>query len=218
MTLAGAYAGGSFTGHNAGVVGYAAPTSKAINAEGGFFEDSVKSGTISEASVGAYQGGTAYKVIGNGTASTIVQDNQGKDVIMFCPEAPEVLFEDYGEGELVNGTAQVNLDPVFASNVAINEQHPLRVYVQLEGDCNGVYVTNKTASGFTVKEIQSGTSNVKFSYHVIANRKDAYNNGEVVSKYQDLRFPGYNRPGTEVRKRSQEGHSEAAIGKRKYIK
>ncbi len=220
LTLAGSYAGGSFTGKNAGVTGYAAAASKATNAEGGFFEDSVKTGAanISQASVGAFNGGLAYKVIGNGTASTIVQDLSGKDVVMFCPEAPEVLFEDYGEGELVNGVAQINLDAVFAGNVTVNDKHPLRVYIQLEGDCNGVFVTDKTAASFTVKELHSGSSNVKFSYHVIANRKNTSYNSEVVSKYEDARFPAYEKTGTVAMKKIVENRSAVVLGKKKKIK
>ena len=60
----------------------------------------------------------------------------------------------------------------------------------MEGDCNGVYVTDKTAIGFTVKELQNGTSNVSFSWHIVANRKDEIDKttGEK-SIYANLRFP-----------------------------
>ena len=60
----------------------------------------------------------------------------------------------------------------------------------MEGDCNGVYVTDKTATGFIVRELQNGTSNVSFSWHIVANRKDEINKttGEK-SIYANLRFP-----------------------------
>ncbi|HTA82137.1 MAG TPA: hypothetical protein VK783_04355 [Bacteroidia bacterium] len=220
LTLAGSYAGGSFTGRNAGVVGYCAPTSKNINAEGGFFEDSVKTGTIIQCMVAAYNGGTAYKILSpsGGAVSTSVPNLDGQSVIMFAPEAPEMLFEDYGEGELVNGEAQIKLDPIYAKNVAVNEKHPLRVYIQLEGDCNGVFVTDKTGDGFTVKELHSGTSNVKFSYHVIANVKDKVYEGEVVSKNEDLRFPLFQYAGGTLAMKRSAPHSSAIIGRKKEIK
>ncbi len=108
---------------------------------------------------------------------------------MVCPEAPEVLFEDYGEGQLVNGKAHIDLDPIYAKNVAINEKHPLRAFIQLEGDCNGVYVTNKTLSGFDVVELSGGNSNVPFTWHVIANRVDRKDdNGNILSYNQDNRW------------------------------
>lgn len=104
-------------------------------------------------------------------------------------EAPEVLFEDYGKGQLVNGTTYIQLDPTYVNNIVVDNKHDLRVFIQLEGDCNGVYVTNKSKNGFEVKELSGGSSNVKFSYHVVANRADAYENGQLSSKYEDLRFP-----------------------------
>ncbi len=65
----------------------------------------------------------------------------------------------------------------------------------MEGDCNGVYVTNKTATGFTVKELHGGNSNVEFSYHVIGNRIDDIDSqGRLVSKFQDNRFNEYVAP------------------------
>jgi hypothetical protein len=43
--------------------------------------------------------------------------------------------------------------------------------VQVEGDCAGVYVTNKTATGFDVVELLGGRSNIPFSYRVVCKRK-----------------------------------------------
>jgi phosphosulfolactate synthase (CoM biosynthesis protein A) len=60
----------------------------------------------------------------------------------------------------------------------------------LEGNCNGVYVDNKTKTGFDVIELQNGQSNVKFSWSVVANRADQIDEqGNVVSKHVGVRFP-----------------------------
>lgn len=134
--------------------------------------------------------GTNYKIIGNGTNSTIIKDKTNTPRILFSPEAPEILFEDYGTGKLVNGVAQITIDPILKDAIYVDEKHPLKVFIQLEGDCNGVYVTNKSANGFMVKELANGTSNVAFSYHIVANRADEIDaNGEVASKHVGLRFP-----------------------------
>ncbi len=157
---------------------------------GGYFYSG--SSTPSYAYAGANFNGTLYKIIGNGTVSTIVEGANKNDTkkVMFAPEAPEVLFEDYGVGELTNGMAQITIDPIFSQNIVVDKNHPLKVFIQLEGDCNGVYVTNKTAQGFVVKELQGGKSNVAFSWHIVANRKDqsgdAFGTG---SSYANLRFP-----------------------------
>ena len=86
--------------------------------------------------------------------------------------APENLMQDYGQGQLANGQVIIQLDPNFAKNILVNENHVLKVFVQLEGDCNGVYVTNKSGTSFEVKELANGNSNVKFSYTVVGVRAD----------------------------------------------
>ena len=134
--------------------------------------------------------GTDYKIIGNGTNSTIIRDKSNTPRILFSAEAPEILFEDYGTGKLVNGIAQIKIDPILKDAIYVDEKHPLKVFIQLEGECNGVFVTNKSADGFTVKELAGGTSNISFSYHLVANRADEIGpNGEIASKHVGLRFP-----------------------------
>ena len=109
---------------------------------------------------------------------------------MFAPEAPEVLFQDYGTGKLNNGSATINIDPILSKNIIVDDDHPLKVFIQLEGDCKGVYVTNKSSQSFTVKELQGGTSNVDFSYQIVATRVDRKDdNGNVLSKNANVRLP-----------------------------
>lgn len=137
--------------------------------------------------VAADVNGTVYKIVGHGTVSTLVNDTENNLRIMHAPETPEALFQDYGEGQLINGSAIIKIDPIFSNNIVVDNKHPLRVFIQLKGDCKGTYVTNETINGFEVKELQGGTSNVKFSWSITANRKDQIIAGKV-SKYQDLRF------------------------------
>lgn len=148
--------------------------------------------------VGGWFGPTHYKIMGNGTLSTIVQDINEQPIIMFAPEAPEVLFQDYGIGNLINGTAVIQIDPNFSKNIRVDVNHPLKVFVQLEGDCNGVFVTEKSAAGFTVKELQNGNSNVSFSWQIIATRADekfTSPDGAIRISDNSVRFP----PGPEKR-------------------
>jgi hypothetical protein len=139
--------------------------------------------------VGIRTGGTTYKIVCAGSNSTMVIDSKGNKRVLFSPEAPEILFEDYGTGTLVNGTATISLDPMLSSIIHVSNDHPIKVFIQLEGDCNGVYVTDKSASGFTVKELNLGRSNVPFSWHIVANRADTVINGEIISKHVNVRFP-----------------------------
>jgi hypothetical protein len=140
---------------------------------------------------------TLRKIIGPGTVNTIVNDLQGNRVALSCPEAPENLFQDYGQGKLVNGRAHIDIDPIFSHNIIVNAQHPLRVFVQLEGNCQGVFVENKTGAGFDVTELNGGTSNVDFSYTIVANRADEVLPDGSISAYSNERFPA--APGPQVK-------------------
>jgi hypothetical protein len=142
-----------------------------------------------------------YKIIGNGLVSTVVRDLDEQRVVMVCPEAPEALFQDYGTGRLVNGRATVALDPVFAKNIMVDEEHPLRVFVQLEGDCNGVFVTNKTGTGFDVVELMGGTSNVPFTWSVHAVRAtEVYTNSKGQQRIAN--YTGRFNPAPPLRERA----------------
>jgi len=155
---------------------------------GGYFTGGQTAGDY--AYVGLNYRGTNYKITGAGSVATIVKDTEGKKRILFCPEAPEILFEDYGVAKLNNGEIIINIDPIFAKNIVVNEKHPLKVFIQLEGDCKGVYVTEKSKNSFKVKELSNGKSNIQFSWHIVANRVDDINAaGEIESKHEGVRFP-----------------------------
>ena len=149
---------------------------------------------------------TDFKIIGYGAVSTIVSSDKKNDTkkIMFAPEAPEVLFEDYGTGQLTNGSIKIDIDPIFARNIFVDEKHPLKVFIQLEGDCNGVFVTNKSKNGFTVKELNGGKSNVKFSWHIVGNRADEDQANGNKTIYQSLRYPDAPGPLTPTAIESKE--------------
>ena len=104
-----------------------------------------------------------------GTKSAIVPTSQGNRTL-YSQESPEVWFEDVGEGQLVGGLARIELDPLFLETVTINDQHPMKVFIQLNDDCNGVYVKRLT-TGFQVIELGNGASRAHFTYRVMAKRK-----------------------------------------------
>lgn len=159
---------------------------------GGYFE--VQNGGIAVAwsYVGVREvagAGGLRKIIGNGTVNTIVKDLKGEYVALSCPETPENIFQDYGQGQLVNGRVHIEIDPILAKNIIVNEKHPLRVFIQLEGDCEGVFITNKSGTGFDVVELKGGNSNTPFSYTIVANRADEILSDGYVAKYSEERFP-----------------------------
>ncbi|WAC03189.1 hypothetical protein N7U66_06260 [Lacinutrix neustonica] len=155
---------------------------------GGYFDANTNSNDY--VFVGARNNNTSYKVLGGGSVSTMVKDKEGNNRILHTTETPEILFEDFGIGELVNGEAYIEIDEVLSKNIYVNKNHPMKVFIQLEGDCNGVYVTNKSRKGFKVKELGDGKSNVSFSWNLVANRADALNaDGSLSSKHVGVRLP-----------------------------
>ena len=67
-------------------------------------------------------------------------------------------MEDYGSRQLLNGEARVDLDPLFLETVTIDEDHPLKVFIQLTAEANPVHVT-KGNGYFIVRELNGGRSN-----------------------------------------------------------
>ncbi|MEO8147886.1 MAG: hypothetical protein ABI723_09630 [Bacteroidia bacterium] len=156
---------------------------------GGVFytQNSAGSGWPSAACIGSVVDNIVYKVFGWGIVSTVVLDTTEKPVVMAAPEAPEALFQDYGTGKLSNGKIHINIDPVLTKNITVDEKHPIKVFIQLNDNCNGVFVNNKSANGFDVEELNSGTSNANFSWMIVATRKNETRGG-VTSDYESFRF------------------------------
>jgi hypothetical protein len=135
--------------------------------------------------------GTAVYAAGtfaaSGTKSAEVKLNDGTPIRLFSEEATEVYFADYGEGKLNNGKTHIDLDQRFLQTVTVDAQHPMKVFVQLEGDCKGVFVTKKSSTGFDVVELQGGTSSAQFSYRVVCKRKH-YEDERLATQEQDIQY------------------------------
>jgi len=123
----------------------------------------------------------------NGTKSAIVATNSGNRAL-YCQESPEIWFEDFGEGQLNNGKVYIKLEQLFLETITINDMHPMKVFIQLNDDCNGVFV-KRSDTGFDVIELQNGKSDASFTYRVVAKRKG----------YEDKRLEVVNLPETGKR-------------------
>ena len=95
---------------------------------------------------------------------------------LYCQEAPEPWFEDFGQGQLVQGRATVRLDPDFAPLVR-NDDYA--VFPVPEGDCKGLYIASKSPTSFEVRELQGGTSSLPFRYRLVAKRRDLDQHGRL---------------------------------------
>ena len=81
----------------------------------------------------------------------------------------------------MGGVATVRLDARFIQTV--NTKSEYHVFLTPNGDCKGLYVHQKTATDFEVRELGNGNSSVKFDYRITALRKD----------YENVRFKDHSR-------------------------
>jgi hypothetical protein len=158
-----------------GVFGYYNGASYGIGVMGQGFGGGIPAGNNDIGVVGWRANNANYSgyfngnhVIANGTKTASVGTQWGNQ-LLYCQESPEVWFEDIGEGKLVNGECHIELDSIYLDVTVIDEEHPMHVFIQLEGECEDVYVV-KGETGFTVKEKNGGRSNTSFSYRVCAKR------------------------------------------------
>ena len=79
--------------------------------------------------------------------------------------------------------AGIVLESTFAQTV--NTGSDYHVFLAPEGECRGLYVTNKSATGFEVHELGGGQSNVAFSYRIVALRRGFENQTAMVAKVQE---------------------------------
>jgi hypothetical protein len=106
-----------------------------------------------------------------GTKTAVVPTSSYGQRKLYVDESAEVYFFDRGHGQLVNGEVTIQLDPIFLETVTIDVNHTMLVQITLTADCNGVFISDKTATSFTVKELMGGTSNATFDWEVAAKRK-----------------------------------------------
>jgi hypothetical protein len=103
--------------------------------------------------------------------SSVVSHPDGSQRVLHAVEAPESWFEDVGRGQLRQGIARVEVDPDFALVSQIGDDY--HVFITPEGPSNPLYVTDRTSSGFEVREQGEGTSEISFSYRIMTRRTDA---------------------------------------------
>ncbi|MGE3908726.1 MAG: hypothetical protein AB7K36_05220 [Chloroflexota bacterium] len=108
-------------------------------------------------------------VSGSAPKSAAVPHPDGTQRRMYCMEAPESYFEDFGIGQLTGGVGTVVLDRDFAAVVKTDQY---QVFLTPEGTCEGLYVSGKGPSSFEVRELRGGTSSVTFCYRIVAKRGD----------------------------------------------
>jgi hypothetical protein len=117
-----------------------------------------------------------------GSKSARVKLQNGQEVALYAVESPENWFEDFGTARLQGGTAQVSLESAFLQTVDTSTDY--HVFLTANGNCRGLYVANKTAAGFEVRELGGGSASVAFDYRIVAHRRGFEN-----SRLQEVTLP-----------------------------
>jgi hypothetical protein len=121
----------------------------------------------------SYSGECSVDVSGNlyctGTLGEAVNGQGKKKIGLYTMQSSEDWVEDFGSGALVAGVASIQLDSRYART--ISGQANYHVFLTPAGDCDGLYIANRTATSFEVRELKSGTSSVQFDYRIVAHRK-----------------------------------------------
>jgi hypothetical protein len=154
-------------------------TGDSTNSYGGYFTSENRRGLYATGDPGGgwydayFAGPVGIYVVDDiakgGVCSAAVEAGDDGVRKLYSIESPNVWFEDFGQGQLAGGQATVAIEPLFLST--INTEVPYHVFVTPLGDCNGLYVTNKTTTSFEVRELGGGSADVAFDYRIVAIRK-----------------------------------------------
>jgi hypothetical protein len=104
----------------------------------------------------------------SGSVTAAVHASGSRRVALNTISSPEHWFEDAGSGQLSNGEAVVNIETVFGETVNTGVEY--HVFLTPNGDCKGLYVSQKSPTSFVVRELGGGHSSIAFDYRIMAKR------------------------------------------------
>jgi hypothetical protein len=163
--------GGDGTSGGIGVIGVSGPTFVSggliFTPWAGRFDGPVRVRTAGGAAGNLSVDGNLFVA---GTKSALIAHPDGSHRAMYTVEAPDSWFEDVGRAQLRDGVARVEIDPDFAAVSGLSDDY--HVFITAEGPSNGLYVTNRTPSGFEVREQAEGNAEISFSYRIMTPRTD----------------------------------------------
>jgi hypothetical protein len=148
------------------------PSNEVAGIGGGFFGSMV--GSISKGKViGQMNSGELFASYNLGDEYTSgkqieLVDNGSEKVAAYSVTSTELTIYKKGKATLVNGSVFIPFDNNYSSLLA---DIPV-VTVSAMGLCNGLYIASVDKNGFTVKELNGGTSNVNISWISVGDRID----------------------------------------------
>ncbi|MCW5898726.1 MAG: hypothetical protein KIT10_05595 [Flavobacteriales bacterium] len=161
-----------------GVTGFA--FTNTTTRAGGYFESFTYAGLSQAfAYVGTSVGGINRKITGTNAVSEIIPTPDHGRIMLTAPEAPEYWYQDYGTVRLEDGKAHVDLDPILASIIMVTEEYPVRVFCTPVDmlEFNGVAITNRTATGFDLVELNGGQHSGTIDYQLVVKPRTGFGEG-----------------------------------------
>lgn len=175
-------------GHNTALHGKSNYTYATIYARNTYSNSSYILGVYSEVNSSTYFGiGTNGKISSSGYYAP-VQVSPQDSINMVAPLVLENEVHLSGSSKLVNGKALVSVDDKIKN--IISSLKPVKVFVTLNDNCNGVFVSEKSPAGFTVTELNSGGSDASFDWLIIAARSK---DGDPEKLEEIPPVPSYNK-------------------------
>ncbi|WP_298222067.1 hypothetical protein [Flavobacterium sp.] len=140
---------------------------------GGFYGDMIGSwskgniiGQMSSGSLFAsYNSGDEYTA---GKQIELVDTGNQKTAAYTVTSTESIIYKK-GKTLLVNGGARVDFDKNYSDLLG---EIPV-ITVSPMGECNGLYIASIDENGFTIKELNNGSSNVSVSWIAVGDRIDA---------------------------------------------
>jgi len=103
---------------------------------------------------------------------TFRSNRSGSDVhMLYGMASPEAWFEDFGTDRLRNGTADIQIEPLYAEMISTSEDY--HVYLTALGDeWNLLRVTKKLNNSFVVEgvKLDGSPANCEFDYRIVAKQ------------------------------------------------
>ena len=107
----------------------------------------------------------------NGSKSAVLQTESYGQRAVYTIESPEVWLQDFGSASLVDGSATVAFEPIFAETVNLEMDYHVFVTPVCQEPAL-LFVTAKDTSGFTVRGVtlDGQPAACGFDYNVVAKR------------------------------------------------
>jgi len=132
----------------------------------------IEAGTGSGDDVGVDCGGD-FDVNAGGSKNCLMDTTRGK-VRLGAIESPQIWFEEKISSQLINGSVEIMLDPIFIECITVDAEHPMNVIATPTANCNGLWI-EKFSDKIIVHELNSGISNSSFDVVISALRKGLEN-------------------------------------------